>query len=202
MSAKSLDLAPASSSSPLDKTPSWSTSPRRLTHSRGVKEMASSIFFQRGCAGSLRGLSIHARMCASNPTRFGNTVQTSRLGLLPALTTPTRAQTTQVFRCTSPAPPQISNPPTPSVLQFVSNKIWRATHRSRTPQRSSRSPFTPPPRPRGLWQQIKDRIDSLPSNGIFWGIMALNGIVFCLWQFARAKWVRTCLPTQISIGWS
>ncbi|KDQ64808.1 hypothetical protein JAAARDRAFT_238415 [Jaapia argillacea MUCL 33604] len=70
----------------------------------------------------------------------------------------------------------------PSILQFVKNDIWKATHRS------TRSGFTggssKPPRPPPRWQLW---INSIPQPIVLWGILVVNGIVFLGWQYARDR---------------
>lgn len=78
----------------------------------------------------------------------------------------------------------------PTLLRFLSNSVVRATHRSRTLSSSrARNPFQPPP-PSGPWRRFIQRIDGLPSNFLFWGILAANGVVFIAWQMATAMYVR------------
>lgn len=78
----------------------------------------------------------------------------------------------------------------PALLRFLSTSVVRATHRSRTLSSSrAHNPFQPPP-PSGPWRRFIQRIDGLPSNFFFWGILAANGVVFIAWQMAKAMYVR------------
>lgn len=93
-------------------------------------------------------------------------------------------------------PLRLPQPPTfvsgeQSIWKFVSSKINRATHRSGINRNSG-------PRgghggggggSRGPWDNLRDRINSIPQNVIFWGIMGLNGIVFVSWNLAWMKYV-------------
>ncbi|CAL1702286.1 unnamed protein product [Somion occarium] len=75
-----------------------------------------------------------------------------------------------------------------SLLKFLSNNTLRATHKSRIPQAGRvRDPFRGPPPPRGPWQRFRQRIDSLPSQVFFWGILGLNGAVYLAWYVARSN---------------
>lgn len=80
--------------------------------------------------------------------------------------------------------------PSESVLSFVPNKVWNATHRSRIPPSHGRpNPFNQPPR-YGFWQRLRERLDSVPTEVILYGILVLNGLVFGAWQLAWSNWVR------------
>lgn len=144
--------------------------------------MASPVCFHRLCAASLRG--IHLRSQVPIP-------KLARSFPLLTLTRLTRSQTTFALRPLNSPQPAASQHPAPSIVQFLSNRVWQATHRSRSSQVSSRrgGSFRSPPPPRGPWQQFKERIESVPSNVIFWGILVFNGVVFGAWQFAWAKYV-------------
>jgi rhomboid-like protein len=78
--------------------------------------------------------------------------------------------------------------PQPSIVQFALSKAWGATHRSRIAASGRRNSWTPPP-PQGPWQQFIRWLDSIPSNVIFWGVLGVNGAVFCAWQLATAIYV-------------
>lgn len=72
------------------------------------------------------------------------------------------------------------------MLQFLSNKIRYATHRSRNlrplPSSSSyRSAGRSPP---------NFDSDGPPRQVVFWGILALNGLVYLAWQRAYFEYVR------------
>ncbi|KAJ3521380.1 hypothetical protein NM688_g9023 [Phlebia brevispora] len=84
-------------------------------------------------------------------------------------------------------------PKSPSILQFISSSVWRATHRSGG---SSRNGFRPP-RPRGPWQRFRDAFNSIPNNVIFWSIMVINGCVYMSWQFAHAQYTGARDPSYI-----
>lgn len=151
--------------------------------------MASPVSFHRLCTASLKG--IHLRSQFSNP-------KLARTFPLLTLTRLTRSQTTFALRPLSSPSPVAFQHPAPSIVQFLSNKVWHATHRSRRLQSSGTGGSYRPP-PRGPWQQFKERVDALPSNVIFWGVLVFNGVVFGAWQFAWAKYVSipslTILPT-------
>ena len=74
-------------------------------------------------------------------------------------------------------------------LQFASNQVWRATHRSGIGRRLGNNGYNGGRGPQGPWQRIKDRINAIPSSFIFWGIIGLNGVVFVSWNLAWAKYV-------------
>lgn len=66
-----------------------------------------------------------------------------------------------------------------SVLKFIQNTPWRATHTQR------RSPFRGQGRPpKGSW------LDNLPQGAIFWGILVANVGVFAAWAYAENSIVR------------
>ena len=79
--------------------------------------------------------------------------------------------------------------PTSTVLQmFTPSRSWNATHRGRTP--GGLGPSSAPRLPHfGFWQRISQRINRIPPNVIFWGILGINGAVFALWQVANAQYV-------------
>lgn len=70
------------------------------------------------------------------------------------------------------------------MLQFLSDRIRYATHRSRTlrslPTSSYRSGNPPP----------NFDSDGPPRQVVFWGILALNGLVYLAWQRAYFEYVR------------
>lgn len=75
------------------------------------------------------------------------------------------------------APGRISNQS--SVLKFIQNTPWKATHTQRRP------PFRGQGRPpRGSW------LDNLPQGTIFWGILVANVGVFAAWAYAENSIVR------------
>lgn len=79
-----------------------------------------------------------------------------------------------------------------SILQFVSNKVRNATHRSRvsrTPPGSRQSLQRGPGRPQGGggWQNFRERLDALPTGVILWGVLGINGAVFAAWQYTYLK---------------
>ena len=151
--------------------------------------MASPVYFHRLYTNSLRGLFLRSHVC---------TPKLAQKSPILALVKLARPQTTSTITASAFRPSTLSHsvesrPPTSSVLQFLSNKVWQATHRSRispvAQSSRSRNPFRPPRPPRGPWQQFKDRIEAIPSNVIFWGILVLNGLVFAAWRFGWAQYV-------------
>lgn len=80
----------------------------------------------------------------------------------------------------------------PSVVQFLSNNICRATHRSRTVNSSRARNFysPPPPNSQGPWRRFVTWLDSIPHNVLFWGVLVINGAVFVAWRAATALYVR------------
>lgn len=78
-----------------------------------------------------------------------------------------------------------------SVLQFLSSRLAQATHRSGI--RGGRAGGGYGGGPQGPWQRLRARINAIPSNYIFWGIIGLNGLVFVSWNLAWAKYVRPVL---------
>lgn len=89
--------------------------------------------------------------------------------------------------------------PERSILQFLSSRISQATHRSGV--RRGRSGGSYGGGPQGPWQRLRARINSIPSNVIFWGIIGLNGIVFVSWNLAWIKYVRYSLNSR-HVPWS
>ena len=76
------------------------------------------------------------------------------------------------------------------IFQFsCPSRSRNATHRGWTS--GGRGSFNAPRPPRfGFWQQISQRINRIPSNVIFWGILGINGVIFALWQVANTQYVR------------
>lgn len=154
----------------------------------GFGEMGNPILLHRACTASLRDLSHHCQLSVSKPIQPW---PLTRLFVRPQTTN--WHPTLRPLSYTQSLP---SHQPTPSsVTQFLSNKVWQATHRSRIPRapslsgRARNSDRPPSPPPRGPWQQLKEWINTIPSDAIFWGILGLNGVVFCAWQFAWANYV-------------
>lgn len=87
---------------------------------------------------------------------------------------------------------QLSVATSPSVLQFVSSTVWKATHRSQGASSRTRWP-SQPPRPPSLWERIRGAVNAIPHNVIFWGILAVNGIVYVTWNYAHGIYVRDLL---------
>lgn len=86
-----------------------------------------------------------------------------------------------------------------SILQFLSSRLAQATHRSGI--RGGRAGGGFGGGPQGPWQRLRARINAIPSNYIFWGIIGLNGLVFVSWNLAWAKYVRPVLHLLcISLG--
>lgn len=83
-----------------------------------------------------------------------------------------------------------STSPTP----LTASRIWSATHR-RVAQWGRARPPTPPPRPNSFWRQIARKINAIPTNIIFWGIFAINGTVFILWNVAITQYVGNTMPS-------
>jgi hypothetical protein len=48
----------------------------------------------------------------------------------------------------------------------------------------------PPPAPRPRSRPLLGILDRIPHRVVFWGIIAANGAVFCLWQAAKGRAVR------------
>ncbi|EIW62087.1 uncharacterized protein TRAVEDRAFT_163861 [Trametes versicolor FP-101664 SS1] len=76
-----------------------------------------------------------------------------------------------------------------SILQFLSSRLAQATHRSGI--RRGRAGGSYGGGPEGPWQRLRARINAIPSNYIFWGIIGLNGLVFVSWNLAWAKYQST-----------
>lgn len=43
--------------------------------------------------------------------------------------------------------------------------------------------------PSPLRKSIGDKLDQIPQDFVFWGILGLNGAVFLMWQLAKSKMV-------------
>ncbi|KAI0080757.1 rhomboid-domain-containing protein [Panus rudis PR-1116 ss-1] len=81
------------------------------------------------------------------------------------------------------------NGPESPILQFISNNVWRATHRdTRVQAGRARSSWGGPPPPKGPWHRFRSWIDSLPRGVILWGVLALNGAVFVAWHMAWSNY--------------
>lgn len=116
--------------------------------------------------------------------------------LAPRLRTSLQLSTLRLGASAVHTPLRLPQPPTfvsgeQSIWKFVSSKINRATHRSGINRNSG-------PRgghggggggSHGPWDNLRDRVNSIPQNVIFWGIMGLNGIVFVSWNLAWMKYV-------------
>ncbi|KAI0637835.1 hypothetical protein C8Q77DRAFT_1166074 [Trametes polyzona] len=76
-----------------------------------------------------------------------------------------------------------------SVWHFLSSRISQATHRSGISRGRSGGGYGGGPQ--GPWQRLRARINAIPSNYIFWGIIGLNGVVFATWQLAWVKYQST-----------
>ncbi|RDX53167.1 hypothetical protein OH76DRAFT_1376444 [Lentinus brumalis] len=84
-----------------------------------------------------------------------------------------------------------------SIRQFVSSKVSAATHRDGISRRSSGGySYGGGGGSRGPWQRFRDRIDAIPNNVLFWGIMGLNGLVFASWNLAWIKYQSTGDPSS------
>ncbi|KAI0356608.1 hypothetical protein OH77DRAFT_1423549 [Trametes cingulata] len=84
--------------------------------------------------------------------------------------------------------------PGQSVWQFVASRIRQATHRSGVTRRTTGGGYGGGPQ--GPWQRFRARINAVPSNYIFWGIIGLNGLVFVSWQVASITYQSTGDPSS------
>ena len=86
---------------------------------------------------------------------------------------------------------------------LLRSRAWqlpcRHRHRQHTPHsfsatlRPQRSFFTTP-QLRYHPNSTQNLLDKIPTSFVFWGILGLNGAVFCLWQAAAGRSVRVPLP--------
>ena len=86
---------------------------------------------------------------------------------------------------------------------LLRSRAWqlpcRHRHRQHTPRsfsatlRPQRSFFTTP-QLRYHPNSTQNLLDKIPTSFVFWGILGLNGAVFCLWQAAAGRSVRVPLP--------
>ncbi|OJT13556.1 hypothetical protein TRAPUB_9910 [Trametes pubescens] len=83
-----------------------------------------------------------------------------------------------------------------SILQFLSSRLAQATHRSVI--RGGRAGGSYGGGPQGPWQRLRARINAIPSNYIFWGIIGLNGLVFASWNLAWMKYGSTLEVRHLS----
>ncbi|PIL36792.1 hypothetical protein GSI_00482 [Ganoderma sinense ZZ0214-1] len=93
----------------------------------------------------------------------------------------------------------LRTPPTlqeQSIFKFVARSIARATHRSGINRGSSGGYGGYNRGPNGPWQRLRNRLNAIPNNVIFWGIMGLNGLVFASWNLAWAKYQSTGDPSS------
>lgn len=131
---------------------------------------------------SLHGIWLNARFCVSTPQCTTLSVRSFH-------------QPASAIRAVSLAPKG------ESVWQFVSNRIVRATHRSGINRESGGGyGYGGGGGSRGPWQQFRDRLNAIPNNVIFWGIMGLNGLVFISWNFASIKYVSRRVHSNLSVG--
>ncbi len=122
-------------------------------------------------ASSLHGAWLRPRFCISTPRHT-------------ALSLRSFHQPVRLLQANSPASTK------QSIWQFVSSKVSAATHRDRISRGSSGGySYGGGGGSRGPWQRFRDRIDALPNNVLFWGIMGLNGLVFASWNLAWIKYV-------------
>ncbi|KAI0829477.1 hypothetical protein BC628DRAFT_1315061 [Trametes gibbosa] len=77
-----------------------------------------------------------------------------------------------------------------SVWHFLSSRIAQATHRSGI-RRGAPLGGGYGGGGGGPWQRFRARINSIPNNYIFWGIIGLNGAVFATWNLAWVKYRST-----------
>ncbi|RPD61898.1 hypothetical protein L226DRAFT_613256 [Lentinus tigrinus ALCF2SS1-7] len=127
---------------------------------------------------SLHGAWLGPRFCASTPRH-------TTLGLR------TFHKSTGPIRAASS--PSIQE----SIWQFVINRVSRATHRSGINRDSGGGyGYGGGGGSRGPWQRFRQRIDAIPNNVIFWGIMGLNGLVFVSWNLAWIKYQSTGDPSS------
>ncbi|KAI0650046.1 hypothetical protein C8Q79DRAFT_363814 [Trametes meyenii] len=75
------------------------------------------------------------------------------------------------------------------VWQFLSSRISQATHRSGISRGRVSGGYGGGPQ--GPWQRFRARINAIPSDYIFWGIIGLNGVVFASWKLAWVKYQST-----------
>ena len=138
------------------------------TMKRSLFSLAPLLSSSRLSSGTLHhGLWLRPRLCAS--ARY-STLRAAGTLPLTVLRTPPPSQEQSIFK-------------------FVASSIARATHRSGINRGSSGGYRGYNSGPNGPWQRLRDRINAIPNNVIFWGIIGLNGLVFASWNFAWAKYV-------------
>ncbi|KAI0721848.1 hypothetical protein C8T65DRAFT_704928 [Cerioporus squamosus] len=129
---------------------------------------------------SLHGAWLRPRFCASTPRHI-------------ALSSRSFHQPVTLVRAISPASSE------QSIWKFVSSKVSAATHRSGISRGSSGGygyGGGGGGGSQGPWQRFRDRINAIPNNAIFWGIMGLNGLVFASWNLAWIKYQSTGDPSS------
>ena len=139
---------------------------------------------------SLSPLVASSRLCLRQPT-YGAWVRTRPCAATTLSTLSLRPSSSQALRLFQHRPSAASEQ---LIWQFVSNRILRATHRSGINSRASRGTGGGyGGGSRGPWDNFRDRINSIPQNAIFWGIIGLNGIVFATWNLAWVNYVSRTL---------
>ncbi|KAI0751388.1 hypothetical protein C8Q80DRAFT_1309134 [Daedaleopsis nitida] len=83
-----------------------------------------------------------------------------------------------------------------SIWRFVSSKVANATHRSGIGRTSRGGGYQGGGGSQGPWQSFRDRINSIPHNYIFWGIIGLNGAVYAVWNLAWVQYKSTGDPSS------
>ncbi|KAI0723347.1 hypothetical protein C8Q76DRAFT_722547 [Earliella scabrosa] len=142
---------------------------------------------------SLSPLVASSRLCLRQPT-YGAWVRSRPCAATTLSTLSLRPSSSQALRLFQHRPSGASEQ---LIWQFVSNRILRATHRSGINSRASRGTGGGyGGGSRGPWDNFRDRINSIPQNAIFWGIIGLNGIVFATWNLAWVKYQSTGDPSS------
>src|SRR5882762_8356772 len=67
------------------------------------------------------------------------------------------------------------------VVHFSWGSSVKATHKDFQPSRF------PPPNPRNPWRLFLRWVENIPSDIVFYAIIAANAVVFSLWVFARSE---------------
>lgn len=67
-------------------------------------------------------------------------------------------------------------------------------------QQSGRTRLPSPPS--SLRKSVGNKLDQIPQDYVFWGIIGLNGAVFLMWQLAKSKMVTfNCFHRYNSLTW-
>ncbi|KAI0771890.1 hypothetical protein BD413DRAFT_475177 [Trametes elegans] len=83
-----------------------------------------------------------------------------------------------------------------SVWHFGSSRHSQATHRDRT-HSDDRGGYGGRGGSRGPWQLFIDRLNSIPSSYVFWGIVGVNSVVFAWWKVAQALYETNGDPSEL-----